>query len=229
MTLLAFAAQAMAAPFSTRMREANALLLQGAPDKAIEAYRELQTERPESAEVPYNMGSAAYIDGVAKTEGKQFDEALDSLQEARAAFERTVQMADGDLRVQARYNAANTLLQRAKTLEASAQIEEATQAYEEAVRDFEEMVSIYPDHDAARHNLAHARLLWKKMLKQEPISPEEEQQEKQEQEKDEEEQAQPVASVARAETDLPQATVQTSAGENSATVRLVEPDTEGQQ
>lgn len=227
--LAVLAGPAMAASFNGKVREANRLFEDGASDQAIAAYRALQTERPDVAILPFNIGCAAFENGMTRRNAQESDQALAAFDESRAAFERAVAVGKGDERVQARFNAANALRERARTLQDASRLPEAIQAYETAVRDYEEMLREYPGHAPARQNLAHTRFQWKELLRQQQESPEEEQQDDGQEDEEQQDQPQPVASIPRAETDLPDATVQTSTGDSSATVRLVVPQREGGQ
>ena len=222
LTLFA-AVPAGAASFAPSLREANALLEGGLPSEALARYRDLQTERPDDAGLPYNIGNANLALAASKAEAGQMNEALAALDEARSAFERAAAMTSGELQARARFNHANAGLERAKMLRATGDYALTARAFESAVRDYERMLEVHPEHGPARHNLAHARLLWKRLLQEPPEEPEAEQEPQQQPP-----QQRPGASVSHAETDLEGATLETLTEEASASVRLLEPDGEEQ-
>lgn len=163
--VLVFAPHATAASFNARLESANDLLRRGKADAALRVYRDLLVEEPESLEAAFGAGCAEYelaaspdVDGTA---------ALAGFAAARRAFEEVAGKAGGALRRRAAYNAANATAQQAKQMLKGAPAGEAVGTLRESINAYERVLSRYPEHGKARHNLDHVRYLMKTMLRQE--------------------------------------------------------------
>ena len=89
-------------------------------EKALEAYREAQTDRPDSPELHYNVGDALYKQG--------------AIDEAMAAFQKAVASGDPTLGSKASYNLGNALYKK--------------QAFDQAVAAYEKALELNSsDHD----------------------------------------------------------------------------------
>jgi hypothetical protein len=193
--------------FRRQLEKGNAQLREGNAAGALEQYRELLTEDPESPLIRYNMGLAHYgeatqFGGLGSTE-----DAMAALNKAKQEFESVEKNSpDPKLRMDAAYNHANATAQQAKwSVEAAksgaGKFEDTVKAFEASLAEYEDLLKRRPDHAGAKQNLDHMRYLLKSML-QNPPPPQQqqqqqqqggenqEQQEQQEQEQDREQQKQ---------------------------------------
>ena len=170
-----------AGTFRQQLEKGNGLLREGNAAGALEQYRELLTEDPESPLVHYNMGLAHYgeanqFGGLGSTE-----DAVAALNKAKEEFESAEKKSpDPKLRLDAAYNHANATAQQAKCSAEAAKtgagkFEDTVKAFESSVAEYEELLKREPDHAGAKQNLDHMRYLLKSML-QNPPPPQEQQQ-----------------------------------------------------
>jgi len=175
-----------AGSFRQQLEKGNGQLREGNPTGALDQYRELLTEDPESPLVRYNMGLAHYgeasqFGGLGSTE-----DALAALNKAKEEFENAEKYSrDPKLRLDAAYNHANATAQQAKWSAEAAKsgagkFEDTIKAFEASVTEYEELLKRQPDHAGAKQNLDHMRYLLKSML-QNPPPPQEQQQQQQQQ------------------------------------------------
>ena len=170
-------ATAHAGSFRERLNEANALLRSGNLEGAVRAYRELQIEEPESAELYYNLGCARFQQELKESPVSAANaqaEPVQPFEEARASFDKAMTLGGGEVRRNAAFNRANCLAQAAKNMPEEQGQEQLVAAYQESIKAYEEVLRQFPDHQDARQNLDHMRYLLKKML-QNPPPPSEEQ------------------------------------------------------
>jgi Ca-activated chloride channel family protein len=177
-----FAVSAFAEPPRDEVASANALLRRGHPGDALEAYRNLQIDDPESSLLYYNIG-CAQLESAGDANADDPAAAAETLTEARASFDKAAMAEDPAVRRDARFNRVNVDSQLAKRLSESGDYEAATKAFEEAIYGYEDFLEQYPDHEGAQQNLDHMRYLLKKMLQNPP--PEQEQQNQQQNEREE--------------------------------------------
>ena len=111
---LVLALSAAADDFNDRLEAANELLKSGATAKALEAYRDLQVDRPESDILQYSIGCAQYMDAMADLALEAREDAATAFNEATDSFEKVQTSANADVRCNAGYNRANALAQTAK-------------------------------------------------------------------------------------------------------------------
>ncbi len=166
---------AAAESFRTRLEQAHGELRSGDVDGALAAYRDLQTDEPESKLLYYSMGCARYARAMQEAGLEAAEDALASFEEAKVSFEKAVSAANPELRRKARYNLANCTAQIAKESVAALKYDESVGAFKESVRQYEDFLRLYPDHAGARNNLDHMRYLLKKMLQNPPPPPEQQQ------------------------------------------------------
>ncbi|MCX5771773.1 MAG: tetratricopeptide repeat protein [Candidatus Hydrogenedentes bacterium] len=170
-----------AGSFRQQLEKGNGLLREGNASGALEQYRELLTEDPESPLVHYNMGLAHYgeasqFGGLGSTE-----DAVAALSKAKEEFENVEKNSrDPQLRVDAAYNHANATAQQAKWSAEAAKtgagkFEDTVKSFEASVGEYEELLKREPDHAGAKQNLDHMRYLLKSML-QNPPPPQDQQQ-----------------------------------------------------
>ncbi|NIA12901.1 MAG: tetratricopeptide repeat protein [Nitrospiraceae bacterium] len=203
------AAVAAAEPsFNTQLERGHAALRAGDADGAIAAYRDLQTDDPESDVLYYSIGRAQYEQGVQNKEAGASEDAITAFQEAAKTFEAVATAADPELRKRAAYNHANCIAQIAEQSAAAQQYDETVAAFEQSVQEYEELLRKYPGYAAARNNLDHTRFLLKSML-QNPPPPQEQQQqgedgEEQKGEQDQEQQQQQGGDQQKGEQDQEQ-------------------------
>jgi len=171
---------AAADPPRTGVAEANGLLEQGKAEAAIQAYRNLQIDDPESDLLYYNIG-CAHLESIPEPSPDQDNSAaIDSLNAAKISFDKAVMAEDATIRRDARYNRINCDSQLAKRLQSSGDYKGTVSAFEDAIYGYEDFLDQYADHAGARKNLNHMRYQLKKMLQNPP--PEQDQQEQQDQE-----------------------------------------------
>ncbi|MCC6488961.1 MAG: tetratricopeptide repeat protein [Candidatus Hydrogenedentes bacterium] len=164
--------------FRERLNAANALLRAGNVEEAVNAYRELQIEEPESPELYYNLGCARFQQELKErpqTQDAAQAEPIQPFAEARASFEKAMTLGSGAVRRNAAFNRANCLAQAAKNIPQEQGQEQLLAAYRDSISAYEEVLRQFPDHEDARQNLDHMRYLLKKML-QKPPPPQEQQQ-----------------------------------------------------
>jgi tetratricopeptide (TPR) repeat protein len=209
----------------SRLEQAQTHLRANDSAKALEIYRELQVEHPESEPAVFGAGCAQYVQGESKLALNAGEEAVAAFAEARASFERLVGSRNPEIRANAAFNRANCIAQTAKLTAANPeQYEAGVAALREAAAAYGVVLKEFPDHAGAKQNLDHVQYLLKKMLQNPP--------EKKEQDKDQkeppkdEDQPKPVSVFIRAATELPGAEAQIHP--ESDTVELVPPGQGGQ-
>lgn len=211
------ASTAHAASLRNRLEEAQKLLQENNPGKALDIYREIQVEHPDSEQAIFGAGCAQYQQGAAKMGAQAGDEAVTAFTDARASFERLLQSKDDRVRANAAFNRANCIAQSAKISASNPQnFEQGVNALREAAGAYEAVLKDFPHLEAARQNLDHVRYLLKKMLQNPP--------EKQDQKKDdkkppEDQQPKMFSIFTDATTDIAGA----KATINEDTVELVQP------
>lgn len=176
--IAATAFTAAADPPRAGVAEANGLLQQGKPEAAIQAYRSLQIDNPDSDLLNYNIGCAQLESAPEPNQDEESAAAAELLNSAKASFDKAAMAEDPTIRRDARFNRINCDSQLAKHLVLGGDYKGAVSAFEDVIFDYEDYLVQYPDHDGARQNLNHMRYELKKML-QDP--PEEQEQEDQEQ------------------------------------------------
>ena len=100
--------------FGKKLEEAHALLDAGDVEGALTVYRDLQVEEPESDLLYYNIGRARYIGADTDPAQTPADEAVAGFTAAATAFEKAIHSSNPAVRMNARYNLANTIAQTAK-------------------------------------------------------------------------------------------------------------------
>jgi Ca-activated chloride channel family protein len=128
---------------------------------AREQFAKQLERRPNSAELQFNLGSAAYQE-------KAYDKALE-------AFAKAVTSSDPKLRAAAEYNLANTLYQRGAVQKEKAP---KLQEWKNALQHYEEALKTQPENADAQHNRDLVRRLIAELEKEPPKSEEEKKQEK---------------------------------------------------
>ena len=111
-----------------RVEQGNRLFDQAEFEAALEAYREAQTDRPESPGLHYNVGDALYKQG--------------AVDEAAAAFQKAVETGDSELGSKAYYNLGNALYRQ--------------QAFDQAIGAYENALELNPSDQDAKINLEMA-------------------------------------------------------------------------
>jgi len=128
--------------------------------KALEFYRQAETELPESPELNYNLGGALHEDG-------NFEEAVDR-------FQRSLNTVDPKLEAASHYNLGNTYFRM--------------QDYQKAITSYQEALNLNPDDMDAKFNLELARKLLKEQI--EPQQQQNQQQQQQQNQQDKQDQQQ---------------------------------------
>ncbi len=162
---------------------ANNLLKQGKTDAALNAYRSLQIDDPESELLYYNIGCAE-LESVSGSGGAPDEStAIDSLNNAKKWFDKASMAEDATIRRDARFNRINADSQLAKILATGEDHEGAIKAFENAIFGYEDFLDQYPGHAGATKNLNHMRYLLKTMMQNPPEEQEQQQPENGEGEK----------------------------------------------
>ncbi|HIJ65249.1 MAG TPA: hypothetical protein HPP77_04790 [Candidatus Hydrogenedentes bacterium] len=159
---------ASATLFNERVEEAHALLEQGDADGALAAYRNLQTDEPESDLLHYSIGCAQYEKSMADASAGAAEGAVELLSEAEKSLAKVAASPDAAIRERGGYNRANCRAQLAKQAAVAGQYELAAEKFQEALAAYDDFLRLYPDHKDARHNRDHIRYLLKKMLQNPP-------------------------------------------------------------
>jgi chemotaxis protein histidine kinase CheA len=171
--LCAVALSSSAESFRERLNAANDLLRKGDVQGALEGYRDLRVDAPESPELLFNMGYAKYQEALRTVEGGTSTPDSNPFEEALTSFEKAQALGAGLIRQDAAFNRANCLAQYAKHIPAEAEQDTLIDAYQQSISAYEDVLRRYPDHGGARKNLDHMRYLLKKMLQNPPPPPEE--------------------------------------------------------
>ena len=116
--------------------DANAQLVEGQFQAALDAYVALQSTNPRLA---FNRGLAQF-------ELKQYDEAV-------AAFDEMRESKDAAMKARSYYHIGNVHARKALDAEAAQLTDEALAAWKEAVTAYENTLLIDPDHEQAKHQL----------------------------------------------------------------------------
>lgn len=159
---------ARADSFRERLNAANALLRGGDIQAAIDGYRDLRVDEPDSPELFYNLGCAKYQEALRTVESGSTVPGENPFEEARASFEKAQALGAGSMREDASFNKANCLAQYAKHLPSDAEQKQIVEAYQQSISAYEDVLRQYPGHSGARKNLDHMRYLLKKMLQNPP-------------------------------------------------------------
>ncbi|MCX5757508.1 MAG: hypothetical protein NTU83_03185 [Candidatus Hydrogenedentes bacterium] len=154
--------------FQQRLDKANADLKNGKIDDALTAYRDLQTEDPESETLYYDFGCAHYRQGKEAGDQKQAQDALTSFEEAKKSFEKVLNARDPEIRKKASFEHANAVAQIALQSKEAQKYDETVKAFEEAVKEDESFLKQYPGDQGAHAKLDYMRYLLKSMLQNPP-------------------------------------------------------------
>lgn len=154
--------------FESRFEEGYTLLRAGDPDGALESFRLLLTEDPESEFVQYSIAAAQYEKGLKDLELEAPEEAIKQLYTARDGFDALRNTKDPFLRNNAPFNAANSTAQVAKHYDPHEQYDERVQELQDAMVAYEKLLRQQPEHAGAKTNLNHARYLLKTMMQDPP-------------------------------------------------------------
>lgn len=144
------------------------LIESGEAEAAMEHFLKLQKDAPESNEVRYGLGVAQYERGLSTAENEDPEGGLSYLQQAHGNFTELVTMAEPVLSNNARYAAANSSAQLAKLSASTGEWEKMLSAFKSSIRAYEDVLSLEPEHRAARRNLEHMRYTLKTMLQNPP-------------------------------------------------------------
>ncbi|MHC4219326.1 MAG: tetratricopeptide repeat protein, partial [Planctomycetota bacterium] len=168
-------------PSEKLLRSAEAAFSAERFDEALGHYERLRQRYPEAAQIPYNMGIAAYRQGDVKRAAELFDEA---------------RMLTGDpaLRAKSAYNLGTTAYRRSleqspDPTEAMTQIGDATSDLEAALEHFREAIDADPADADARAN-GELAYRWLQQLEQMQQQMQQQQQQDQQQQEQQEEQEQ---------------------------------------
>lgn len=174
--------------FNEKLEKGHTALRGGDTNTALEAYRDLQVDDPESELLYYNIGRAHYKEGEAEAELESPEGAVEAFNLAKASFEKVLTSSDEEIRTSAGFNYANCIAQMAKQSVSLGDHEKTIAAFEESVGSYEEFLRRHPDHEGAKNNLDHMRYYLKNLMQNPPPPQDQQQQQQQDQEKNKEDQ-----------------------------------------
>lgn len=203
--MLILATAANAASLGARFEEANGLLQSGDTDGAIALYRDLLVDHPNSETLRYAMASAEHRAGRNSAAQGARETAQSLFDTAKTSFDELTDAEASDIRREATFASADTLVQKAllneyedsagtgtapqtiTTANAAMPVggpdnyKQAVDGWKAAVQALESVVREYPDMERARRNLDAARYRLKKLLQDPPEDQQEEEQQPQDQ------------------------------------------------
>lgn len=186
--LLTSAAFAHGASFESDLSRGYAHLRAGDTEEALNIFRTLLTDAPDSELVQYSIAAAQRQRALQLFDSGDVEKAGEIMAEAQDMFGDLGTSENETLRENALLNWANGITEIAKRLDPEQQYNERVQALQQAVNAYESIVREHPEIERAEANLNHARYELKRMLQQPP--PEQENSEDGEGEEGEEEQEQ---------------------------------------
>ena len=208
-SLVLAALPAFAETYAERLNEARARLAADDPAAALEIYQEVLVEEPESEDTIFGIACARYQQAVQLFDAGNAEEAGEILVQAQEGFGDLSVSTRRALRANAAYNRANCVAVLAKRPPAPPEAlggmgavdapmdkkayDEKVGALRGAVTAYERVTQEFPGHVDARRNLEHVRYLLKVQLQNPPEEP-------------------PTlfSVIMNAETDLPNAYVETT-------------------
>lgn len=186
--LLLTATIAQAASLESDLSRGYAHLRAGDTEEALNIFRTLLTDAPDSELVQYSIAAAQRQRALQLFDSGDAEKAGEIMAEAQDMFGDLGASKNQTLRENALLNWANGITEMAKRLDPQQQYNERVQALQQAVSAYESVVKEHSDFDRAKANLNHARYELKKMLQEPP--PEQENSEDGEGEEGEQEQEQ---------------------------------------
>jgi len=135
-SILLLPATGLADDYIDLVKKGNDALKAKDQKKALEYYRQAETELPESPELNYNLGGALY-------EEENYEEAVDR-------FQRSLSTVDPKLESASHYNLGNTYFR--------------IQDYQKAIASYQEALTLNPDDLDAKFNLELARKRLKEQI-----------------------------------------------------------------
>ncbi len=121
-----------------RLNAANQLLRQGDVEGALNGYRDLRVDAPESPELQYDIGCAEYQRALQDIDSAEVGKDKDPFEEARVSFDKALAMGSGRVRQNAAFNRANCLAQYAKHMPNDADQKALVDAYQQSISAYEE-------------------------------------------------------------------------------------------
>jgi Ca-activated chloride channel family protein len=175
--VLLVAAQTVSAP--DLLRQAEQAFADQRYGEAVDLYDQLRQRYPQEAQIPYNMGVAAYRQGDLARAAELFDQAR-------------VLAADPALRARSAYNLGTTayrksLEQPQDPAEAQTQLQNATGDLEQALAHFREALDADPGDEDARAN-GELAYRWLEQLKQMQQQQQQQQQDQSQEQPDQDQQ-----------------------------------------
>ena len=188
------ASVAAADAFDERLKQGFGHLRAGDVDAAVDVFRDLQTEAPDSDLIKYSLAATKYRQALKDLENNLAEEAVTQLQEARADMHNLAASPDPFVSQNAAFIAANCDAQLAKQMAAAGDQKKTLDAFRGAIEGYEEVLRQAPEHAGARQNREHMRYLLKRMLQnpppEQPQQGEGEDEQQEQQEGDQEQQSQ---------------------------------------
>jgi len=150
------------------LQEAEELLAQGDYAAAMARYRELQIDFPDEPEVQLGIGCAEFANAESAANAGEVGPASEKYLDARSAFERVLESAEGKVWQAAAYNRANSMARMALLLPEEEQWQPKVSALEEAIEAYEQLQRDFPEHAGIAQNLDHSRLALMELLQNPP-------------------------------------------------------------
>lgn len=161
-TIVLIAISVQADDYIDLVKKGNEALKAKDQKKALEYYRQAETEIPESPELNYNLGGALHEEG-------KYEEAVDR-------FQRSLNTVDTKLESASHYNLGNTYFRM--------------QDFQKAIASYQEALNLNPDDMDAKFNLELARKMLKEQIKPQQQNQQKQQQQQQQDQKDQQNQQQ---------------------------------------
>ncbi len=189
--------------FSESLSIALDNLKSGNYDKAIEGFRELQVDHPDSAIVAYGIGKALYARAGHQEQLGAKEEASAAYKEAETAFTRVTGMKDPRIALESEFARLNAAARSALLVPPDQKYDDAVKALRGAIAGYEQFLREHPGHGGAQQNLDHVRLELKKLLQ----NPQQQQDKQDDQKQPPEDKKQPMVYFQGASTEIPKAQV----------------------
>jgi Ca-activated chloride channel family protein len=160
--------RAAAAPLDSELSKGYAHLRAGDTDEALNIFRQLLTESPDSELVRYSIAAAQYKRAEQLFDSGDTDQANEAMSQAQDIFGELARSETKGLNENAALNWANGFTEKADHFDSKDQYQERVQALQQAVTAYESVLSEHPNNERAKANLDHARYELKRMLQEPP-------------------------------------------------------------
>lgn len=151
-----------------RLERGYAMLGGGEATAALDHFRDMLTDYPDSDSIQYAIAASMYEEGLRQLESGDEAAGLKGLAEAKRAFDQLAASEEPFVRKEAPFGSANCQAVLAKHLDPNEAFSERVEALKSAVRSYEHVLDETPEHGRAATNLNHVRYELKRMLQQPP-------------------------------------------------------------